>query len=313
MSVLVIGLNPAVDEEWRVESVNPDEKTEVREKRSWAGGKPPNVGRWLRRLGVKSTLLMPLGGAGGRRVARHLREEKVKLRIVRLEQETRTNVMITPDRGHQLRFNPPGPVLSRTEWGTVYAETRKALGSHRVVICSGSLPARAPIGTYARLVREGNAAGVTTILDCDGPALTCGVKAKPFLLKPNLFELNGWVGEPLTNKAARIEGAREMSRQSGGWVLLSLDRGGAILINHGENFLATAKAPPVKALNTVGAGDALLAAAAQQIDQKTSPESWLRWGVAAGTAYVTQPAGTLPALKTVEKLVKEVVVQRRGI
>jgi 1-phosphofructokinase family hexose kinase len=313
MSVLVIGLNPAVDEEWRVAAVNPDEKTEVREKRSWAGGKPPNVGRWLKHLGVKSTLLMPLGGPGGRLVARHLRDEKVKVKIIRLEQETRTNVMITPDQGKQLRFNPPGPVLSNSEWEAVYSEAQKGFRTHRLMICSGSLPARAPLGTHARLVRTGKAAEITTILDCDGPALTRGVKAKPFLLKPNLFELSGWIDKRLSTATARTQAAREMSRQSGGWVLLSLDRGGAILVNHGENFLATAKAPQVKALNTVGAGDALLAAAAQQIDQGTSPEAWLRWGVAAGTAYVTRPAGTLPGLTTVRKLAKEVLVQRRQL
>tara|TARA_Y100001934_G_scaffold273012_1_gene362420 strand:- start:3083 stop:4060 length:978 start_codon:yes stop_codon:yes gene_type:complete len=294
MSVLVIGLNPAVDEEWRVDSINWDEKTIVREKRSWAGGKPPNVGRWLRHLGVKSTLLMPLGGAGGKLVANHLRREKVKLRIIPLCEETRTNVMVTQGKGKQLRFNPPGPVLSRNEWEQVFGECEKELKRHKVMICSGSLPAKAPTSTHAKLVRLARKHGVLPILDCDGPALQRGVKAKPFLVKPNLFELAGWCGRRLNKRAGRIAAAREMSSMTGSWVMVSADKSGALLVNEREKVLFIADAPKVNALNTVGAGDAMLAAVARCISKDLAPDQWLREGIAAGTAYVRMPAGELP-------------------
>ncbi|KAF0176610.1 MAG: hypothetical protein FD161_2972, partial [Limisphaerales bacterium] len=65
MQILVIGLNPAVDVEWRVGSLHWDEKNTVLGERRWAGGKSVNVARWLRHLGARVRLLVPLGGATG--------------------------------------------------------------------------------------------------------------------------------------------------------------------------------------------------------------------------------------------------------
>ncbi|NDA66346.1 MAG: hypothetical protein EBY09_06865 [Verrucomicrobia bacterium] len=82
VQILVIGLNPAVDVEWRVTSVHWDEKNVVLGERRWAGGKSVNVARWLRHLGGSVKLLVPLGGATGAELRRQMRAEKVSVRAV---------------------------------------------------------------------------------------------------------------------------------------------------------------------------------------------------------------------------------------
>ena len=73
MAIQVIGLNPAVDVEWRVDRVNWNEKTVVQSARSWEGGKPPNVARWISYLGGNIRLVMPLGGSSGALIAEEMR------------------------------------------------------------------------------------------------------------------------------------------------------------------------------------------------------------------------------------------------
>lgn len=309
MSIQVIGLNPAVDVEWRVETINWNEKTVIENSRSWAGGKPPNVARWLRFLGYDSSLLMPLGGEPGQLIARDLKNWDVRLRRVPITQDTRTNVMVTPDSGHQLRFNPKGPKLSTEEWASVFAESEQGFRKHRLTVLSGSLPRSAPAGTHAKLIRAARRFEQPVILDCDGPALRLGVEAKPFLIKPNRFELSQWLGREVSKPAEVIAGARELSGAGSAWVFVSLDAGGGVLVHDAENFVAVAKAPRVKALNEVGAGDALLAQLSGQIANGQEPTEWLRWGIATGTAFVQAPAGTLPNQKSIDRLAKSVRVQ----
>ena len=51
---LVVSLNPAVDVEWRVETVRWEEKNQVLTERRWPGGKGINVARWLAHQGLRA-------------------------------------------------------------------------------------------------------------------------------------------------------------------------------------------------------------------------------------------------------------------
>src|SRR5690349_18704774 len=58
---LILALNPSIDAEWRVNDVLWEEKNNVQSERRWAGGKGINVARWLKHIGGKPRLLLPLG------------------------------------------------------------------------------------------------------------------------------------------------------------------------------------------------------------------------------------------------------------
>jgi len=310
MSIQVIGLNPAVDVEWRVDAYNWNEKTVIQSARSWAGGKPPNVARWLKYLGYESELLTPLGGEPGRLILRDLEAWGVNVNQVPLAEDTRVNVMVTPDSGQQLRFNPKGPKLSSSEWKAVYDNAEAGFRKHSLTILSGSLPRDASPGIHARFVRMARKLGRKVILDCDGRTLEIGAKAKPFMVKPNRFELAQWIGRSLKTRTDFLGAAKELSDVTGGWVFLSLDAGGGILIDAGQGVALSAAAPRVKALNEVGAGDSLLAQLAGQVGKSVDPEEWLRWSIATGSAFVQVPAGKLAKKSTIRKLAREVRVRK---
>lgn len=309
MQILVIGLNPAVDVEWRVAAMHWDEKNVVLGERRWAGGKSVNVARWLRHLGARVKLLVPLGGATGAELRRQMRQEGVSLRAVPLREATRANVMVTQARGPQLRFNPRGPKLSAEEWRAFFRAAEEEMKRSALVILSGALCRDARPTVYRDLVRLAHRLRVRVVLDCDGPAFAAGVAAKPLLVKPNEFELAQWTGQQLRSEASVVRAAHELSRRTGGWVLLSRDARGGLLVNQADGVARRAAVPRVRVRNTVGAGDALLAAAAVELVRGAEPAEWLRRGLAAATAGVQCPAGELAGRSAVTAMGRRITTE----
>lgn len=322
MSALILALNPSIDAEWRVADVLWEEKNNIHSERRWAGGKGINVARWLKQLGGKPQLLLPLGGQIGAELGGYLRAEKLPARIIPLREPTRVNVILTTHAGRQMRFNPLGPKLCPREWRmilkivarelaqsvagpgrarySVRAVRRKSPGAHGgtrptgLLILSGSLPRGVPVTAYAQLIRLAHRCGVRTLLDCDGPVLAAAITARPFLVKPNEHELAQWWGKPLRSETDILSAARGLSDETRGWVLVS--RGGrrSLLVNVAEGYQDFAAPRHVKLRNTVGAGDALLAGVARAIQLDRAPAAWLRRGVAVGTRATQMPAGQMP-------------------
>lgn len=313
MGALVLALNPSIDAEWRVAGVRWEEKNIVDSERRWAGGKGVNVARWLWHLGGQPRLLLPLGGTTGKEMAGHLRGERLVFKSIPLREPTRVNVIITTADGRQLRFNPAGPKLTGVEWKNVLRQTSGLLQQSSCLVLSGSLPRGVGVAAYAELIRLARSKGVKTVLDCDGEALAAAVCARPFLVKPNEHELAEWHGRPISSQAAVIRAALKLSAITQGWVLVSLGRRGALLVNKELRQQFSAKPPAVKPVNTVGAGDALVAAVARQIELGNGPEEWLRWGVATGTGATQCAAGKMPSTASILRIAARVIVTGQAL
>lgn len=309
MRLCVVSLNPAIDAEWRVEDVQWEEKNVIRSQRRWPGGKGVNVARWLQFLGADAELLIPLGGAVGRELRAGLRAMELRTRVVPLRSETRVNVVITTARGRQMRFNPPGPVYHAPEWQAVLRTAEKVLRQGGVLILSGALPPGVAASAYAELIRLGHRHARPAFLDCDGEALVLGARARPFLVKPNRHELERWSGRKLPGLRTAARAAWELSGVTGGWVLLSLGARGAILVNQRESFARRADPPAGPVLNTVGAGDAMLAASAFASVRGVDPEGWLCQAVAAGTAATRVAAGKFPSRQVWREVLNRTAVR----
>jgi len=305
---LVVSLNPAVDVEWRVETVRWEEKNQVLSERRWPGGKGINVARWLAHLGGNPHLLIPLGGPNGQEMASGLQREHLSFSRIALHGSSRANVVVTAAEGKQLRFNPFGPAVSGSEWRQVLSTASKELHTSTLMIVSGALPRGVPIDAYAQLLKLANDAGIRSILDCDGAALRAAIKKQPFLVKPNEFELEQWWGEAIRSESLVIRAATALSNVTGGWILVSRGPKGGLLVGDGQALIC--RAPAVRVQNTIGAGDALVAAVALQIQKQSAPADWLRWAVAAGTAATECLAGDLPKRSRIRQLYGQAVIRR---
>lgn len=292
---LIVALNPAIDAEWVVEQVRASEKIEVESERRWPGGKGINVARWWRWLGGRPRLLVPVGGTTGRELLAGVRREGLRAVPFPLREPTRVNVIVSPRRGPQLRLNPLWPRFSTVEARRLKQAFRTELYPGRWIILSGALPKSLSIDTYAQFIRMARREKCRTVLDCDGEAFRLAVLEHPILVKPNEFELAQWAGRKLMTPAAEEAAATRLSRQTGGWVLVSLAQRGGLLVNATEGFVRWEKAVKVTVRNTVGAGDALLAAVCRAMIEGVPPDLWLGYGLRAGGLAVSVSPGCLPA------------------
>ncbi len=314
--IWVFALNPAIDAEWQVDDVVWEEKNTVHSQRRWAGGKGVNVARWLRFLRADAGLVVPLGGESGRELHAQLRAEKLSTRVIPLREATRVNVIVTTGRGRQMRFNPVGPRLRASDWRAVLRAVREITGSPSVapacLVLSGSLPPGAPTDAYAQIIHLARRRGVRVLLDCDGPAFAAAVRERPFLVKPNVHELSLWAGRDLGSVGAVFAAARELAAATSHWALVSMGADGALLVNEAEGVFARASAPRIRALTTVGTGDALLAAVGARLACGASPLDWLHHAVATGTAATQFDGGRFPPRSLLGKMLQRVSV-RNGV
>ena len=310
--MLVLALNPSIDCEWQVDKVRWEEKNTVASERRWAGGKGVNVARWLKHLGENPQLLLPLGGATGKELALCLRQEELAAKIVPLREPTRVNIIVTTSARRQMRFNPKGPELSAREWQAILDTVKRQLSwsTFGLLALSGGLPRGLASDAYAEMLAIAHRQGTRCFLDCDGAPLASAVKARPFLVKPNVHELAEWSGQSLMSLSKIVAAAQTLSKITRGWVLVSRGQHGALLINARAQFQLACSATKVNPLNTVGAGDAMLAAIIHQVQRGSPPEEWLRWGIAVGTAATQTAAGKLPPQTAIQKLVTLPRLQR---
>ena len=308
--VLVVCLNPAIDVEWRVDKILREEKNSILETRRWAGGKGINVARWLQHLGIPARVLLPLGGSSGKRLRTLLRAENIPAAVIPISEATRENVVITEAGGAQFRFNQPGPRMNRRESQTIFSRFRQELAAGTThVVLSGSIPLGFGQACYAEMIELARMHAIKAFVDCDGPVFAQAAIARPFLVKPNEFELQQWAASRHPGAIPTRQAAAELGGVTGGWVTVSRGPKGAWLFQGNEPALA-AKAPRISVLNSLGAGDAFLAGLISGFVDNSTAADTLSVAVAAGTAAVGCAPGELPTRRRMAAMHRCVKVRR---
>ena len=310
--ILIVNLNLAVDHIVEVNELRAGEVQRSRAARSAAGGKGVNVARVLKTLGELSppappTLPPPsspppllLGFTGGRAgdlIAEGLRAENIRSRPTRVREESRTCLIINDHaRREQTVINGPGPVVSDAEWRAFEATYTHELARAEMVVITGSLPPNLPVDTYARLTAAaateaagGDAGGRRVLLDCAGAPLARALGARPFLVKINGAEAAELLGAPVTDFSGAARAARQLRAAGAQCVMITLGEHGALLDAAGRRYKFVA--PRVRAVNSVGSGDAALAGLAAAFRCGWTVERAGALAVAAGTANALHGAG----------------------
>jgi len=255
---MIVTLTPAPAIDWTIEvdsfelgAVN----RAVRSSRE-PSGKGVNVSWALHRAGVPTRAVFPAGGCTGELMAGVLSEAGLEHVIVDTGRDVRTNItLISP--GCSTKLNDRGTALSEEQTSRLReAIIGASVGASVVLIC-GSLPAGAPATFVRNMVRTLKASGVDVVVDVSGEALELALAARPDLIKPNVDELAELAGRQLGTLGDVATAAEEARDRGAGAVLASLGADGALLVD-GEGVLY-ARATDIPFVNSVGAGDALLA------------------------------------------------------
>ena len=207
--ICTVTLNPALDKTVEIPDLTIDSVNRITTMRTDPGGKGINVSKVISKLGGSSVATGILGGDTGNAIRSSLEAMGLENRFRFVKGETRTNLKVIDPVNHtNTDINEPGITVSEELLNEFLEEVVGMITSGDIVVLSGSLPKGAPKDTYYTWVKACREAGARVILDADGELLAEGLKASPYLVKPNNHELSGLLGRNLKTPRELEQAAR---------------------------------------------------------------------------------------------------------
>ena len=280
--IYTVTFNPAIDYVVRLDA--PLEVGEVNRAKGEdcvLGGKGINVSGVLVELGCRNTALGFVAGETGAWLERGLAAQGITTDFIHLEQGmTRINVKIKA--GQETELNGAGPDIPESAMEQLEAQLDK-LAEGDILILAGSIPASLSQDTYERLLARLEGRGIRAVVDATRDLLVNVLPYKPFLIKPNNHELSEITGVRLTNDKEIAAAAHMMQDKGARNVLVSMAGDGALLVDEAGGVHRIG-CPKGKVVNSVGAGDSMVAGFVAGYLQSRSYAQALRLGTACGSA-----------------------------
>jgi 6-phosphofructokinase 2 len=306
--IATITLNPSLDQHITVDGLVLDGTNRWSRLYRYAGGKGIDVSRAIHEMGGSTIAYGFIGGTIGRAVEILLDQEGVPFSFTPIQRETRTNFIITDTKSsQQTRIDAPGPYIPKREWERFRRKMLRIRPNPDFIVTGGSAPPGIPDDVYYTIITEAKNFGVRTILDADGHWLAEGIKAKPYLIKPNIEEAEELLNRELPTEEAIIKAALDLVDIGIEIVVISRGKDGIIAATTEE--ILKAVSPPVKVKSAVGAGDCTVAGLALKLANEESLLEACRLGVALGTAAVLSPGTELAHRADVERLLPQIKVE----
>ncbi len=279
--IYTITFNPALDYISQVENFEIGKINRTQTEKILPGGKGLNVSTVLRNLGIESTALGFIAGFTGKELKRDIEQRGIKTDFINVEKGlTRINVKISSKEETALNGN--GPEITDEDIEQLFEKINN-IKNEDTVILAGNIPKCINNNIYEIICKKLEQNKVRFIVDATKELLMNVLKYKPFLIKPNKEELEETFKEKIETKEEIIEHAKKLQKMGAQNVLISLGGEGAILVTS-ENKEYFINAPKGKVLNTVGAGDSMVAGFVAGYEKSGDYEYAFKMGIATGSA-----------------------------
>lgn len=224
------------------------------------GGKGINVSRALKRLGLK-TWALGFNFSGGEMIEKTLERENIPFDFIKCEGDLRINLKVfDKSRRNTIEINEKSAFVGEDHLHEFMSSFIRAARKSDNLVLTGSLPQGIPSDIYktlGELAKEQNP-DIKLILDAQGEVLLKGLEARPFMIKPNLYELEATFGVKLDSTEAVIALCQKIIDDYGvSVVLASMSAKGAVIVSKNEAVFR--KAVKVDVKSTQGAGDSMVA------------------------------------------------------
>lgn len=304
--ITTVCMNPSFDKTASVDTLATGGLNRLRDVRVDVGGKGVNVAVVLKRLGVPVSCVGCLGERGRESFLQMIRQEGVPFDYLPMPGEVRTNLKLLDNSTRAItEFNEPGISMDSAQLEDFLTLLREKAGESEYVVLSGRLPEGCAEATYQRCLKT--LEGKKCVLDCAGETLLHGIKERPFLIKPNLPEIEGIMKKELRTLRGLRDAALFLIEYGAQNVIISMGKYGAMLVSRTDTFFAPALM--VEARSTVGAGDAMIGGVLAGLSRGESLAESFRCGVAAGAASVMTDGTQLLRRPDFEALLPKVTVQ----
>ena len=279
--IYTITFNPSLDYVLKVPELSLGKINRSENEKIYIGGKGINVSRVLNTLGMKSIPLGFIAGFTGKELKSKLIDSGIEPEFIEVrEGNTRINIKI---KGQvETAINANGPNINDYSIALLLKQIDD-LDSNDIVILAGYVPSTIDSSIYALICKKLYDKNVPFIVDISGKHLIDSLKYNPFLIKPNKEELEECLGVKVESIDDLRNGMKRLQELGALNVLVLLGEDGAMLIDDQGNEYGLA-APSINVVNTVGAGDSMLAGFMYGFLKNRDYKEALIYGVACGTA-----------------------------
>ena len=279
--IYTVTLNPAIDYVLNVRQFEAGRINRSENEATFFGGKGINVSLVLRELGMESVALGFVSGFTGKAIEQGIDEMGVKTDFVHAKTGfTRINVKIRS--GQETDVNGNGPEIDGEEVEQLFGKLDKLTDGDTLVL-AGSIPKSLSSDIYERVLSKLQGRRIRFVVDASKSLLVNSLKYSPFLIKPNTDELGEIFAVKINGRKDAVLYAHKLQQMGAKNVLVSMGGEGAVLLDeHGaEHFAPAIKG---KVVNTVGAGDSMVAGFVAGYLKTDDYDYALKLGTAAGSA-----------------------------
>ena len=279
--IYTVTFNPAIDYVIKVDNLTLGEINRTTREYIFCGGKGINVSHVLANLGMESVGLGFIAGFTGDVIEKGAKELGFTPDFIRVrEGMTRINVKVKSNEESEI--NGMGPVIHEDELQKMY-EKLDELQDGDVLILAGSIPATLPSDVYEKIMERLQEKDIRIVVDATKDLLLNVLKYHPFLIKPNNHELGEIFGVEICEKEDVVTYAKKLQERGARNVLISMAGDGAVLVAE-DGSVYQAEAPEGKLINSVGAGDSMVAGFLAGYLEHGTYDKAFQMGVCTGSA-----------------------------
>ena len=306
--ITTVTANPAIDRTIIVEDLKPGNVNRVIRSRVDAGGKGINVAKNLKNFG-DDVIALGFIGPNAKYIIDCLTDEGIRTDFVKIKNETRTNIKISDIKRMKVTdLNEYGPNVSEEEIDQIKKSILKYAEESKVLVLSGSLPQGVPKTFYKEIIREVKKGDLKIILDADKQALFYSIEEKPYMIKPNVHELEDVSGKKFESIGEIIEEGKKLNDSGIEIVAISMGERGSVVITN--ELIYRVMPVKVETKGTVGAGDAFVAGFAHGIYKGFPIEKTIKIAAALSTSVVMKEGTRAGTPEEVNILKDKIVIER---
>lgn len=254
--IYTVTFNPSLDYIVTVPHFTCGRVNRTSEEKLFPGGKGINVSIVLKNLGVESTALGFFAGFTGEKLKSLMEEKGIRADFIPVaEGMTRINVKLRSEE--ETEINGQGPAIGEEDIKKLY-EKMDELSEGDVLVLAGSIPDVMPKTIYMDIMEHLQEKKLQIAVDATRDLLVNVLQYHPFLIKPNNHELGEIFGVELYKKSEVVVYAKKLQEMGARNVLVSMAGEGAVLVTE-DGSVYEAEAPKGKVINSVGAGDSMVA------------------------------------------------------
>jgi 1-phosphofructokinase len=306
--ITAVCLNPCIDKMVSIEGFQYGGMNRIVTARSDVGGKGVNVAIVAAQLGMESECIGFLHQDNGKIVERKLLTSGTQGDFLWLDGQVRTNIkLLDQSTGKVTEINEPGLPVGQEQLDKMVDLVCQHAQDSDFMVFTGSLPPGCPKDYYKTLIDAVEGLNCRCVLDAEGALLAQGIQARPYLIKPNLYELETVVGRKLESLEEIRRAALDFIDQGIQVVAVSMGDKGTMITDGEQTLYAPCVSVPVK--STVGAGDSMITGLIAGLMAELPLQEVFRKGVACAAASVMLEGTLLPEKSTYRQLLTKVAIQ----